>query len=276
MTTASATAWYGLQDLARIKAGDKVLIHSATGGVGQAAIAIARAAGAQIYATAGNEKRRDLLRDMGIEHVYDSRSVEFAEQIRRDTAGYGVDIVLNSVTGAAQLAGLKLLALGGRFIEIGKRDIYSNTRLELLPFRRNLAFYGLDLGLMSVSHPAAVRELLSTVYRLTVEGVLPMPQSTHYPLAEAATAIRVMGAAEHTGKLILDVPTPAQQRGASRTGSGFPFRRVLHHHRWPGWAGLIPGREDGQRRGRPHRAQLALTAQPKGVGDHRTRPRDRV
>ncbi|SGP85417.1 polyketide synthase pks5 [Mycobacterium tuberculosis] len=206
VTTASATAWYGLQDLARIKAGDKVLIHSATGGVGQAAIAIARAAGAQIYATAGNEKRRDLLRDMGIEHVYDSRSVEFAEQIRRDTAGYGVDIVLNSVTGAAQLAGLKLLALGGRFIEIGKRDIYSNTRLELLPFRRNLAFYGLDLGLMSVSHPAAVRELLSTVYRLTVEGVLPMPQSTHYPLAEAATAIRVMGAAEHTGKLILDVP----------------------------------------------------------------------
>ncbi len=112
VTTASATAWYGLQDLARIKAGDKVLIHSATGGVGQAAIAIARAAGAQIYATAGNEKRRDLLRDMGIEHVYDSRSVEFAEQIRRDTAGYGVDIVLNSVTGAAQLAGLKLLALG--------------------------------------------------------------------------------------------------------------------------------------------------------------------
>ncbi|MFV3759639.1 sulfolipid-1 biosynthesis phthioceranic/hydroxyphthioceranic acid synthase [Mycobacterium tuberculosis] len=206
VTTASATAWYGLQDLARIKAGDKVLIHSAAGGVGQAAIAIARAAGAQIYATAGNEKRRDLLRDMGIEHVYDSRSVEFAEQIRRDTAGYGVDIVLNSVTGAAQLAGLKLLALGGRFIEIGKRDIYSNTRLELLPFRRNLAFYGLDLGLMSVSHPAAVRELLSTVYRLTVEGVLPMPQSTHYPLAEAATAIRVMGAAEHTGKLILDVP----------------------------------------------------------------------
>ncbi|CKP97931.1 polyketide synthase pks5 [Mycobacterium tuberculosis] len=278
VTTASATAWYGLQDLARIKAGDKVLIHSATGGVGQAAIAIARAAGAQIYATAGNEKRRDLLRDMGIEHVYDSRSVEFAEQIRRDTAGYGVDIVLNSVTGAAQLAGLKLLALGGRFIEIGKRDIYSNTRLELLPFRRNLAFYGLDLGLMSVSHPAAVRELLSTVYRLTVEGVLPMPQSTHYPLAEAATAIRVMGAAEHTGKLILDVPHAGRSSVVlpPGTGSGFPFRRVLHHHRWPGWAGLIPGREDGQRRGRPHRAQLALTAQPKGVGDHRTRPRDRV
>ncbi|ORW56632.1 sulfolipid-1 biosynthesis phthioceranic/hydroxyphthioceranic acid synthase [Mycobacterium parmense] len=206
VTTAHATAWYGLNDLARIKAGDKVLIHSGTGGVGQAAIAIARAAGAEIFATAGSEQRRQMLRDMGIEHVYDSRTVDFADEIRRDTEGYGVDIVLNSVTGAAQLAGLKLLALGGRFVEIGKLDIYGDTKLGLFPFRRNLAFWGVDLGLMSVSHPQQVSEVLSTVYRLTAEGVLPMPEATHYPLAEAATAIRVMSAAEHTGKLILDIP----------------------------------------------------------------------
>jgi len=206
VTTAHATAWYGLNDLARIGSGDKVLIHSGTGGVGQAAIAIARAAGAEIFATAGSPKRRDLLRSMGIEHVYDSRSVEFADEIRRDTDGYGVDIVLNSVTGAAQLAGIKLLALGGRFVEIGKRDIYGDTKLGLFPFRRNLAFWGVDLGVMSVSHPRQVSQLLSTVYRLTAEGVLPMPESTHYPLADAATAIRVMSAAEHTGKLILDIP----------------------------------------------------------------------
>ena len=206
VTTAHATAWYGLCSLARIKAGDKVLIHSGTGGVGQAAIAIARAAGPEIFATAGSPQRRELLRDMGIEHVYDSRSIEFADQIRNDTGGYGVDIVLNSVTGAAQLAGLKLLALNGRFVEIGKRDIYGDTKLGLLPFRRNLTFYAVDLGLMSVSHPGEVRELLDTVYRMTAEGSLPMPQSTHYPLAEAATAIRVMSAAEHTGKLILDIP----------------------------------------------------------------------
>jgi polyketide synthase 5 len=206
VTTAHATAWYGLNDLARIGSGDKVLIHSGTGGVGQAAIAIARAAGAEIFATAGSPHRRDLLRNMGIEHVYDSRSVEFADQIRSDTDGYGVDIVLNSVTGAAQLAGLKLLALGGRFIEIGKRDIYGDTKLGLFPFRRNLAFWGVDLGVLSVSHPKQVSTLLSTVYRLTAEGVLPMPESTHYPLADAATAIRVMSAAEHTGKLIFDIP----------------------------------------------------------------------
>jgi polyketide synthase 5 len=212
VTTAHATAWYGLHDLARIDRGDRVLIHSATGGVGQAAIAIARAAGAEIFATAGSEQRRDLLRNMGIDHVYDSRSIEFAEQIRRDTDGYGVDIVLNSVTGAAQRAGLELLALGGRFIEIGKRDIYGDTRMGLFPFRRNLAFYAVDLGLMSVSHPEKVRNLLDTVYRLTADGALPLPESTHYPLADAATAIRVMGAAQHTGKLVLDIPRTGTSR----------------------------------------------------------------
>ncbi|PIB76228.1 sulfolipid-1 biosynthesis phthioceranic/hydroxyphthioceranic acid synthase [Mycobacterium celatum] len=212
VTTAHATAWYGLHDLARIKSGDKVLIHSGTGGVGQAAIAIARAAGAEIFATAGSEQRRQLLRDMGIEHVYDSRSLEFAEGIRRDTDGYGVDIVLNSVTGAAQRAGLELLAYGGRFIEIGKRDIYGDTRLGLFPFRRNLAFYGVDLALMTVTHPDQLREVLEKVYRLTADGTLPMPESTHYPLAEAPTAIRVMSAAEHTGKLVLDVPHTGHSR----------------------------------------------------------------
>jgi polyketide synthase 5 len=206
VSTASATAWYSLHDLARISSGDKVLIHSATGGVGQAAIAIARAAGAEIFATAGTEERRDILRGMGITHVYDSRSVAFAEQIRRDTDGYGVDIVLNSLTGAAQRAGVDLLAFGGRFVEIGKKDIYGDTRLGLFPFRRNLSFYGVDLALMSTTHPEQIRELLSTVYRLTAEGVLPQPETTHYPLADAATAIRVMGAAEHTGKLLLSVP----------------------------------------------------------------------
>jgi polyketide synthase 5 len=205
-TTAYATAWYGLKDLARIRSGDKVLIHSATGGVGQAAIGIARAAGAEIFTTAGSPERREMLHAMGVEHVYDSRSTAFAEQIRHDTDGYGVDIVLNSLTGAAQQAGIKLLALGGRFIEIGKRDIYSNTRLELFPFRQNLAFYGVDLALMAESHPAEVHDLLETAYQQIATGALPMPEITHYPMADTATAIRVMGAAEHTGKLVLDVP----------------------------------------------------------------------
>lgn len=206
LTIATATAWYGLNDMARIAAGDKVLIHSGTGGVGQAAIAIARAAGAEVFATAGSEQRRQVLRDMGIDHVYDSRSSEFADQIRRDTDGYGVDVVLNSVVGAAQRAGLELLAFGGRFVEIGKRDIYGDTKLGLFPFRRNLSFYAVDLALMSVSHSSRVQALLATVYRLTAEGTLPLPECTRYPLDDAANAIRVMSGARHTGKLVLDIP----------------------------------------------------------------------
>ncbi|MGA7467505.1 sulfolipid-1 biosynthesis phthioceranic/hydroxyphthioceranic acid synthase [Mycobacterium sp.] len=206
VSTAHAIAWYGLHDQARITTGDRVLIHSATGGVGQAAIAIARAAGADIFVTASNEQRRARLRDMGIEHVYDSRSTEFAEHIRRDTDGYGVDIVLNSLTGATQRAGLEVLSIGGRFVEIGKHDVYANTGLGLFPFHRNLTFHYVDLTLMSESHPKRIAELLGTVYRLVADGQLPVPESTRYPLGDAATAVRVMSAAEHTGKLVLDVP----------------------------------------------------------------------
>ncbi|MGO9735195.1 SDR family NAD(P)-dependent oxidoreductase, partial [Mycobacterium sp.] len=224
LSSAHVTAWHGLHDLARITSGDKVLIHSATGGVGQAAVAIARAAGAEVFATAGRAARRALLGDMGIEHVYDSRSIEFAEQIRRDTDGYGVDIVLNSLTGAAQRAGLELLALGGRFIEIGKRDVYAHGRLELYPFRRNLAFHYLDLSLMWDSHPQRIQDLVRTVYRLVADGVLPPPEHTNYPLAEAATAIRVMSAAEHTGKLVLDTPRAGSSSAVIPPEQVQPFR----------------------------------------------------
>ncbi|AHC25540.1 MULTISPECIES: sulfolipid-1 biosynthesis phthioceranic/hydroxyphthioceranic acid synthase [Mycobacteriaceae] len=208
--SAHATAWYSLHDLARISAGDKVLIHSATGGVGQAAVAIARAAGAEIFATAGSEARRELLRGMGIEHVYDSRSTAFADQIRVDTDGYGVDIVLNSLTGASQKAGLELLSFGGRFVEIGKRDIYGDTRMGLFPFRRNLSFYAVDLALLSLTDSDTLRRLLEVCYQQIADGVLPLPETTHYPLQDGATAIRVMGAAEHTGKLVLDIPHGGQ------------------------------------------------------------------
>ncbi|MDY6870000.1 MAG: sulfolipid-1 biosynthesis phthioceranic/hydroxyphthioceranic acid synthase [Actinomycetota bacterium] len=208
--SAHATAWYGLHDLARIGARDKVLIHSATGGVGQAAVAIAKAAGAEIYATAGSPERRKILRNLGIEHVYDSRSTAFADEIREDTAGYGVDIVLNSLPGAAQRAGLELLSFGGRFVEIGKRDIYGDSKMGLFPFRRNLAFYAVDLALLTLTNPDILRRLLETVYQQIADGVLPLPDTTHYPLADGATAIRVMGAAGHTGKLVLDVPHTGQ------------------------------------------------------------------
>lgn len=206
VATTYGTAWYGLHDLARVRAGDRVLIHSASGGVGQAAIAIARWAGAEIFATAGSPQRRARLRDMNIEYVYDSRTTDFADLIRQDTDGYGVDIVLNSLTGAAQSAGLKLLAFGGRFVEIGKLDVYGNTRLALYPFRRNLSFYCVDLALLAMSHPGRIGQLIHEVFELVASGALPVTEHIEYPLAKAASAVRAMSAAEHTGKLLLSVP----------------------------------------------------------------------
>ncbi len=193
MTTAHATAWYGLSDLARIgrrRQGADSLRHrrGRTGG----------------DRDRSGRRRRDLRHGRQRTNVDNfcatgessTSTTRAASSSRsrsaRDTDGYGVDIVLNSVTGAAQRAGIELLALGGRFIEIGKRDIYGDTRLGLFPFRRNLAFHGVDLGLMSHSHPARFHDLLDTVYRLTADGVLPLPESTHYPLTEAANAIRAM------------------------------------------------------------------------------------
>lgn len=206
VTTPHAVAWYALHDQARIAAGDRVLVHSAASSVGQAAIAIARAAGADVFATAGSERRREMLRNMGIEHVYDSHSTEFAEQIRGQTDGHGVDIVLNSLSGAAQRAGLEVLAAGGRFVEIGKRDGSADNRLELNPFRRNLAFHYVDLALMAQSHPKRIGDVLSTVYRLVAGGELPLPESTRCRLGDAATALRTKLDGERTAKLVLDVP----------------------------------------------------------------------
>lgn len=275
--TASATAWYALHDLARICSDDKVLIHSGTGGVGQAAIAIARAAGCEIFATAGSAQRRQLLHDMGVEHVYDSRSTEFAEQIRGDTDGYGVDVVLNSLPGAAQRAGIELLAFGGRFVEIGKRDIYGDTRLGLFPFRRNLSLYAVDLALLTHSHPHTVRRLLKTVYQHTVEGTLPVPQTTHYPIHDAAVAIRLVGGAGHTGKVVLDVPRTGEGVAVvpPRTGPHVPARRRLSRHRWFGRPRPVPCRRAGGGGLRTHRAQLPFDAQPARHQGHRAAPRRR-
>ncbi|OBI06536.1 polyketide synthase [Mycolicibacter heraklionensis] len=204
--TAYATAWYGLHDLARVTSADKVLIHSATGAVGQAAIAIARAAGCQIFATADTPQRRQLLRDMGVEHVYDSGNLEFADGIRRDTDGYGVDVVLNSLPGVAQRVGIELLSFGGRFIELGKQDVYGDSRLGLFPFRRNLSLHVVDLALLAHSHPETVQRLLGTVFRNAADGRLPQPRTTHHRLLDGAAALRLADGDDCATTVLLDVP----------------------------------------------------------------------
>ncbi|NEC67591.1 type I polyketide synthase [Streptomyces sp. SID9727] len=200
------TAWYALRHLARLRPGEKVLIHSASGGTGLAALNLARACGAEVFATAGSVTKRAYLRGLGVQHVMDSRTTDFAEQVRVLTGGRGVDVVLNSLTGPAQSAGLELLTHQGRFIELGKRDIYANTRLGLLPFRHNVTFSGVDILMMTQRRPELLAEGYRELAGMLADGALPLLPVTEQPVAEASSAFHTMARAQHTGKLVLTWP----------------------------------------------------------------------
>ncbi|MGY4708732.1 beta-ketoacyl synthase N-terminal-like domain-containing protein [Mycolicibacterium sp. CBM1] len=204
--TPVATAWHALHELARVSSGDKVLIQSAGAAVGRAAVAIARAAGAQVYATAESEPQRQALRGCGLAHVYDAADPDLLDQIRSTTAGYGFDIVLNSLTGPARRAAIDVLAMGGRFVEIGIDNIYSERTTVLTDLRRNLAFYALDLAQLAVSHPATVAHLVATVYRLCADRSLLAPEVVRYPLADAGAAIEAFRRCSSTGRVVLEIP----------------------------------------------------------------------
>ncbi|MGP3953880.1 SDR family NAD(P)-dependent oxidoreductase [Streptomyces sp. 7N604] len=198
-----ATTWYALHRLCGLRPGERVLIHSATGGVGLAAISIAQYFGAEVFATAGTEAKRQYLRDLGIKHIFDSRSTRFADEIRDLTGGEGVDVVLNSLTGAAQRAGLDLLRIGGRFVELGKKDIYADSRIGLHPFRRNISLHSVDLGVLDHDYLGGI---LREVHDLLANGALEPPPHTVHPIHEATTAFRALAAGDHIGKIVLALP----------------------------------------------------------------------
>lgn len=218
LPVAFMTAWYAMHHLGRIQRGEKILIHAATGGVGLAAIQLARLAGAEIFATAGSDEKRRYLRKLGVRHIMDSRSTAFAGEIRALTGGGGVDLVLNSLAGDAIPKGLSVLAPGGRFLEIGKRDIYANSAIGLRPFRNNLSLFVIDMGQLMATQPHTVQSLLHTIMKLFRAGQLqPLPQQT-LPVSKAAEAFHLMAHAKHIGKIVLAMrngevaPRPAPPR----------------------------------------------------------------
>jgi len=201
------TAWYGLHDLARMEPGETVLIHSGTGGLGLAAIGVARALGARVIATAGSAERREYLRtELGIEHVFDSRELSWAGAVREATGGRGVEVVLNSLTGAAIGQGLEALAEDGRFIEVGKTDIWADRSLGLGAFRKRVTFTAVDLAGVARTRPERMARLLRDVWdRVTTGRLGPLP-TTRFPFAAAADTLRTMSAGHHIGKFVLVDP----------------------------------------------------------------------
>ena len=157
------TVAYALGHLARLGQGERVLIHGGAGGVGLAAIQYARARGAVVYATAGSDAKRALLRGLGVDAVLDSRSLLFADEVMRLTGGEGVDVVLNSLSGEAMERSLGLLRPFGRFLELGKRDFYENSAVGLRPFRHNVSYFGIDADQLPLRRPALAAELFAEI-----------------------------------------------------------------------------------------------------------------
>lgn len=215
LPAAYLTAMLGFDGFAGgLSRGQRVLIHAAAGGVGMAAVQLARRAGAEVFATAGSPAKRALLRSLGVDHVFDSRTTDFAAQIRSLTRGEGVDVVLNSLSGEFIAASVESLAADGCFLELGKRDLWSEERFAEV--RREARFRVYDLGRSATADPGIVRKMLVALIEGLRDGSLePLPLRV-FDFDDAADAFRLMAQARHVGKLVLRAPPPTSDAPAAR------------------------------------------------------------
>ena len=194
------TAYYGLEQLAQLQPGERVLIHAAAGGVGQAAIQIAQRRGAEIYATASPGKW-DFLRAQGIQHIFNSRTLEFASQIKDLTHGTGIDVVLNSLSGDSIPKSLEILNKGGRFVEIGKAGIWSAEQVKL--FRPDVAYFPFDLGEVLRADSTLIQTLFMHLQQAFESKELQPLYQQVYPIERVVEAFRLMQRGQHRGKVVI-------------------------------------------------------------------------
>ena len=197
------TTVYSLRVPGRLTEGERILIHSAAGGIGLAAIQVARKIGAEIYATAGTEEKRDYLRSIGVEHVMDSRSTSFVQEIMDVTNGEGVDVILNSLASDAIDEGIKLLRPDGRFIELGKRDLVPGRMLDLGPFTRTLSFASVDTSYSFTLWPKRLFPTMDEIRSDVENGVIqPLPTKV-FRASELLDAFRYMTTGKHIGRIAI-------------------------------------------------------------------------
>ena len=202
-----ATAYYALINIGRVRKGQSILIHAAAGGVGQAALQLANHLGLEILATVGSEDKRTLIhKEYGIayDHIFNSRDLSFAKDVMRITDGRGVDCVLNSLSGEALRQSWHCIAPFGSFIEIGLKDISSNTGLDMQPFLQDASFTFINLKRVMTGNPGLLAKVLQEVFVLLSRGILkPVTPVTIYPLSDMETAFRLMQMGKHRGKIAL-------------------------------------------------------------------------
>src|SRR5262249_5134439 len=203
IAVAFVTAIYALGHLAKLAPGEHVLIHTASGGVGLAAIQYAKQRGAVVIATAGSEVKRAFLRLAGADCVLDSRDLAFCDAVREFTKGQGVDIVLNSLSGEAMERSLEVLKPFGRFLELGKRDFYLNRRIHLRPLRQNISYFAIDVDQLPVRRPDLARQLLTEVSTALFNDEIRPLAHRIFCFGELEEAFRLMQSSGHIGKLVL-------------------------------------------------------------------------
>jgi acyl transferase domain-containing protein/acyl carrier protein len=219
------TAWHALRKVARLREGERVLVHAGAGGVGMAAIQIARHLGAEVIASAGSPGKRSLLQTIGVKQVIDSRRGDFAEAVLDLTGGKGVDVVLNALAGEAIPMGMSCLAEFGRFIEIGKRDIYQNARIPLRPLRHNASFHVVAMDAVFHGDAELTRTMLEQVAELVEQGALrPLPFRA-FPASRIDSAFRLMAGGKHIGKVVVSFAPPFVGRRGELPVPGFEVKR---------------------------------------------------
>ena len=210
------TAEFCLGHLAGMKAGDRVLVHAAAGGVGMAAVRLAQRCGAEVYASAGSPLKRAALAALGVSHVLDSRSTAFVEEVRAATGGRGVDIVLNSLAGDAIEASFEVLADGGCFVEIGKRGIKDDAWVQALG--RSLRYHVVDWGETAAREPGLIGAMLARLVEEIRAGTLAGLPRQVFAIGDAERAFRFMAQARHVGKIVVR-HGPATPAGVRRDGT---------------------------------------------------------
>jgi phthiocerol/phenolphthiocerol synthesis type-I polyketide synthase C len=217
------TVAYALGHLAKLAPGEHVLIHAAAGGVGLAAIQYAKERGAIVTATAGSELKRAFLKLAGADYVLDSRDLTFSDAVREVTGGQGVDVVLNSLSGEGMERSLEALKPFGRFLELGKADLYLNRRIRLRPFRHNISYFAIDIDQLPVSRPDLARSLLAEISASLFNGKIRPLAHRVFSFAEIEDAFRLMQSSGHIGKIVL---LPADNSGVRlRQAPEFRLRR---------------------------------------------------
>lgn len=200
-------AFYSLMEVGHLKKGESCLIHAAAGGVGQAAIQIAKSQGAEIFATVSSEEKRDLLINVhGIskDHIFSSRDLSFVKGIMRMTQGHGINVILNSLSGEALQRSWDCIAPFGRFVEIGSRDVFANAKLNMGPFSRSATFTAVDLHCIVNLDLKTTARILNHMVELWEQGeIKPATPTTVYPYSQVEEAFSLLHQGSHVGKVIL-------------------------------------------------------------------------